>query len=273
MWDFMMDVVERLGLLSDMNEMINVKFGLGMADELKLKPDVKYTVEDVAKRTVGLMTGKGYPEDWFRDHCSMEFYERTVEEAFPVQFSDARIPLYLEHLIDCRTEVRQLTKEMGMDWWDTSYYHPFPEWHPCPAHEVDDKEYDLYIANGKLPLHQWTVLVQNPWVDDISRRNHLDYQILLHTSAAEKRGIKDGDMIWVESGTNRVKGKVRVTECVHPLVVGTFSILGQWAKDKTHAKGKGVHFNSLIKFDWSMVDTLSGQLDYCAKVKVYKARD
>jgi anaerobic selenocysteine-containing dehydrogenase len=272
-WDFMMDVTERLGLLAETNNLINMKFGLINSEELKLKPDKKYTVEEVAKRSVSLITGKAYPEEWFRDHCSIEFYERTVEEAFPLHFSKARIPVYLEHFIDAGAQVKKLTKELGMDWWDTSYYHPFPEWHPCPAHEVNPEEYDLFIANSKLPLHQWTVLVQNPWVDDISKRNHLDYHILLHSSVAEKKGIKDGDFIWVESETNRVKGRVRVTECVHPEVVGTFSILGQWARDKTFAKGKGVHFNSLVKFDWSMVDTLTGQIDFCAKVKVYKAQD
>jgi hypothetical protein len=40
---------------------------------------------------------------------------------------------------------------------------------------------------------------------------------------------------------------------------------------KNVSRGKGIHFNSLIRFGWDMVDTLCGQIDYCAKVKVYKA--
>jgi hypothetical protein len=62
-----------------------------------------------------------------------------------------------------------------------------------------------------------------------------------------------------------------VTECVHPRVVGTFGVGGRWGREKNVSRGKGVHFNSLIKFDWDMVDTLSGQIDFCAKVKVYKS--
>jgi hypothetical protein len=37
------------------------------------------------------------------------------------------------------------------------------------------------------------------------------------------------------------------------------------------SRGKGVHFNALVRFDWDQVDTLCGQVDYCNKVKVYKA--
>jgi len=35
-----------------------------------------------------------------------------------------------------------------------------------------------------------------------------------------------------------------------------------------HRPGKGIHINSLLKHDWSMVGTLTGQLDFCARVKV-----
>ena len=160
-----------------------------------------------------------------------------------------------------------------MGWWDVSHYHPLPEWHPCAAHEAADSEYDLFIANSKLPLHQQTLSSENVWVDDICKRNPLDYYVLIHSGVAEKQNIKDGDLVWVESEVNRVKGRARVTECVHPRVVGTFGTLGRWHQGKTVGWGKGAHFNSLIKLDWDMVDTLSGQMDYCAKVKVYKAQD
>ena len=168
-------------------------------------------------------------------------------------------------------QVEKVTRELGMDWWDTSTYHPMPEWHPCEAHEMDDSEYDLLISFSKLPLHSHSISSENPWVDDISKRNPLDYNVLLHTSAAEKKGIKDGDMVWVESDIARVKGKVRVTECVHPKVVGAFGLGGRWGREKNVSRGKGVHFNALMRMDWDKVDTLCGQIDYCAKVKVYKA--
>ena len=85
--------------------------------------------------------------------------------------------------------------------------------------------------------------------------------------------IRDGDSVYVESRTGRVKGRVRVTEGVHPEVLGTVGTLGHWARGKPISRGQGVHSNSLIATDWSMVDPLSGQIDTCARVRVYRAED
>jgi hypothetical protein len=54
-------------------------------------------------------------------------------------------------------------------------------------------------------------------------------------------------------------------------VVGTLGgHLGQWARHKKIARGKGINHNALIAFDWDLVETVSGQSDSCARVKIYK---
>ena len=54
-------------------------------------------------------------------------------------------------------------------------------------------------------------------------------------------------------------------------MVGTLGgHLGQWAAHKEIARGKGICHNSLIAFDWDMVETVSGQSDSCARVRIYK---
>lgn len=270
--DFMMDVAERLEILPEVNRLINFSSGLINAPHLALAPDQKYSTEEVAKRTACLLTREeSFNAELFGDRGAVHFYDKTPEEAFPGCFMKARIPIYFEHFIDAGNQVRAITDKLDMQWWDTSFYHPMPEWHPCRAHDVDDSQYDLYIAFSKAPLLGHTISMENPWIDDVVKRNPLDYAVLIHTSAAERKGIKDGDLVWVESDVTRVQGRARVTECVHPQVVATFGIGGRWGRDKHVSRGKGVHFNSLIRFGWDMVDTLSGQIDYCAKVKVYKA--
>ncbi len=270
--DYLIDFAEQLGILPEMNRLLNLKLGLSNAPSAALEPDKKYTVEEVAKRTVCMMTGEAaYTPETFRQCGAVHFYDKTPQEAFPGCFMKARIPIYFEHFLDTAEKVRKVTRELGMDWWDTSFYHPLPEWHPCRAHEQGDDEYDLYIAFSKPPLLSHTITAENPWVDDVVKRNPLDYSVLIHASVAAKKGIRDGDWVWVESDVTRVKGRARVTECVHPKVVGNFAIGGRWGREKNVSRGKGVHFNSLIRFGWDMVDTLCGQIDYCAKVKVYKA--
>lgn len=270
--DFMMEVASRLGIVAEMNRVMNFDTGLANAPHLALQGDQKYTTEEIAKRTFCLLTNQEtYNGDVFRDSGAVHFYDKTPEEAFPACFMKARIPIYFEHFIDAGKQVQAITRKLGMDWWDTSTYHPMPEWHACRAHGIDDGQYDLYTAFSKAPLLAHTTSMENPWIDDVVKRNPLDYAVMIHTSVAQRKGIRDGDTVWVESDVTRVQGRARVTECVHPQVVATFGIGGRWAREKNISRGKGVHLNALIRFDWDMVDTLSGQIDYCAKVKVYKA--
>ena len=67
-----------------------------------------------------------------------------------------------------------------------------------------------------------------------------------------------------------MQGRAKVTEGVHPEVVGIAGTFGHWAKGLPTAKGKGVHFNTLISADIEHIDMLSSAVDTCVKVKVTK---
>ncbi|MDO8636572.1 MAG: molybdopterin dinucleotide binding domain-containing protein [Dehalococcoidia bacterium] len=99
------------------------------------------------------------------------------------------------------------------------------------------------------------------------------YKIMLNSIQAKKLGIKDGDMVWVKSKVGRVKGRVKVTECIYHDAVGIAGGFGIWSKYKPVGKGKGVNFNSLLSMTPEHVDWISTAVDGCALVKVYKAED
>ena len=65
----------------------------------------------------------------------------------------------------------------------------------------------------------------------------------------------------------KVLGEAKVTQCIHPEVVGIASHFGSWAKGKPVAKGKGTNFYSLVPFN---IDPVSTGVDACIKVKVSK---
>lgn len=272
----LIDIAERLGILDEFNNRMNVRTGLAMLEELSLKPKTKYTVGDITIRMAKMFAtvlGKEITADTFTEKESyLNIGPKTVREAYigPYVNYDAKIPVYYEHFIDAGKKVEKVTKDAGMGWWDVSHYNPMPEWRPCPAFEEDGKEYDLFLANSKLPLHYHTISADNAWINDVSSRNRLDYNVLVNTETAKKKGIKDGDTITIESRVGKVNGKVRVTECVHPQVVGMFGVLGHWSKAQPIGKGKGTNINSLIPFDFNNMETLSGQMDTCARVKIYK---
>ncbi len=274
--DVMMDIAERLGTLPELNAELNRMTGLVMSEDLSLAPDKKYSAKEIHDRGVAMyamLCGIGTKPELLTEEAPVVMGpSKTPSESFPGAFCDARVPIYLEHLIDVGKEVERVTRQIGMGWWDLSHYDPIARWRPCPAHEEDDDEYDLFVVSSRLPLHGQSISANNPWVDDICRRNRLDYNILLNVRTAREKNIKDGDVVWIESKIARVKGKVRLTGAVHHETVGILGgHLGQWAKGKTISRGKGVHINSLVAHDWKMVGTLTGQLDTCARVKVYKA--
>ncbi|MEW6262290.1 MAG: molybdopterin-dependent oxidoreductase [Thermodesulfobacteriota bacterium] len=273
--DVMMEIAERLGILSELNAELNRMTGLALWDELALQADVRYSLEEIHDRTVRLfaaMNGVEVTDDLFTDaNPILPGPKKELSECYPGALSEARVPVYFEYFLEVGEEVRRVTREIGLDWWDTSHYQPLADWRPCPAHEDRSKEYDLFVVSSRLPLHGQSNSADNPWVDDICRHSRMDYNVLLNTETAARKGINDGDMVWIESRTGKVQGKVRVTGAVHVETVGILGgHLGQWARDKMFARGKGIHINSLVAHDWNMVGTLTGQLDTCAKVKIYK---
>lgn len=108
---------------------------------------------------------------------------------------------------------------------------------------------------------------QNPRLSEVAELNPYAQRILIHTSAARDRGIKDKDPICVESTVGKVTGMAKVTECIHPEVIGISSHFGSYAKGKPIAYGKGANFNKLVPYDR---DPVSTGVDACVQVKVYK---
>ena len=95
---------------------------------------------------------------------------------------------------------------------------------------------------------------------------------MIYVDTATKKGIKEGDLIWVEGHAGKVKGRATLTECIHPEVVGIAGAFGHWADGMPLAKGKGTHFNSLLSTaDFNRIDMLACHPDHCVKVKVCQA--
>jgi anaerobic selenocysteine-containing dehydrogenase len=108
----------------------------------------------------------------------------------------------------------------------------------------------------------------------VARANPYTYHVMMHTSAAEKRGLKTDDVVCVESKYGKYVGRLRVTELVHPESVNCSGSFGHWAKGLPVSREKGVMHNALLpKPNLDRIDTLSGQIDQCVAVKVYKVKD
>ncbi|MFH1031915.1 MAG: molybdopterin-dependent oxidoreductase [Chloroflexota bacterium] len=89
----------------------------------------------------------------------------------------------------------------------------------------------------------------------------------INRETAHSLGIKDGDLVWVESQVGRIEAKARVTEGIHPQIVSIASGQGHWTGGKWQ-KDIGVNPNEIIGIDY---DGLSGQSAHLnTRVKIYR---
>ena len=110
----------------------------------------------------------------------------------------------------------------------------------------------LNIENGSqnYPWAQEIFLVLHGfgWTNFVEMNNH----------TAQTLGIRDRDMVWVESPFSRVKVMARVIEGIHPQVVSIAGGQGHYADGKWQ-QGIGVNPNEIIGVDY---DHLSGQSSF-----------
>lgn len=62
------------------------------------------------------------------------------------------------------------------------------------------------------------------------RKQHPEPFVKIHPETAEKHGIKEGDMVWIENRRGKIKQKARLTDDVHPQVVAPD--FGWWFPEK-----------------------------------------
>jgi molybdopterin-containing oxidoreductase family molybdopterin binding subunit len=261
--DVLVELADRMGFLGNVYEDLNKRFFL--KEPFKLDPSQKYTWEEIDDRKLKSKFGDDKGLEWFKEHGYLSI-KRNVDEMYPLPWLKVRFPLYYENVLEAGNRVKAVVDQMGLKDWDYSDYVALPEWRPCASH-TPSGEFDLKVVNYRVPTHYQSWTAQNPWLSEVAELNPYAQKILINTQAAGRRGIKDKDTICVESSVGKVTGKAKVTECIHPEVVGISSHFGSYAKGKPVAFGKGANFNKLVPYDR---DPVSTGVDACVLVKVYK---
>ena len=264
--EVLQEIAERLGILSGVFRIINHHYN--MHDDTALKSSQRYKSPEIVDRMARSWFGDDHGLAWFQEHGVIR-HPTGVDEAYIGPKLDARIPIYLEHFLTRREELEKVVAQLDVAW-DLSDYQPIGDFTPCPSHAaIEQGDYDLIAVHFKFPYIYGTYGNENPWIDELCEETNA-YRILLNESVAKKKGIVDGDTVWLESPIAKVKATVKVTQCVHPEVVGVGGHFGHWAPNMKVSRGKGVSFNALCHNDLEHVDMISGALDQCVQVRVSK---
>jgi len=140
-----------------------------------------------------------------------------------------------------------------------------------PRMTGDEKEYPFHL----IPYVPMTAAegrgANQPFLQEIygpALKEKWDSWIEINPETGREMGIKDGDLIWVESPVRKLKGKARLfpgtdPKCIHIPYGQGHKAYGRWAK------GRGITPNELLVREY---DYLGGFASYYStRVKIYKA--
>ena len=140
-----------------------------------------------------------------------------------------------------------------------------------PRRVGGEKEYPFYLIDYKLMTTAEGRGANQPFLQEIfgsPLKEKWDSWAEINPETAQKMGIQDGDLIWVESKAGKLKTKARLFQgtppaCIHIPYGQGHRAYGRWAK------GRGINPNDLLVREH---DHLSGSISYYStRVKVYKA--
>ncbi len=264
--DVIVEMADRAGILDDFHRLLNHSFR--MKEPYALEPGRRYRATEVIDRMARSWFGEEHDLKWFQEHGVLRI-PKDVDEAYIGPFLNARLPIYLEHFLQRGEELKKVTDEMGLQW-DFSDYQPLSEWMPCQSYQaIRNGKYDLIAVHYKFPYVYGGFGNENPWINEICEKTGA-YNVLMHEDVAHSKGIRDGDTVWLESPVQKVQVKVKLTQCIHPQVIGVGGHFGHWSAGMPIAKDKGICFNALLPTDLEHIDKISTALDHCVEVKVYK---
>lgn len=264
--EVIIELADRIGILGDLYRLLNHAYML--KDHHKLQADQRCSVADFMDKATRSWFGEERGLDWFRANGVIRL-PRGIDEAYIGPFLQARLPIYLEHFLDRGKQLKVVLDKLGLDW-DLSDYKPLSEWMPGPSYKALQKgEYDLIAVNFKFPYVYGTFGAENPWVNEVCEQTNA-YSILLNEAVGKAKGIAHGDSVWLESPVRKVRATVKLTQCIHPEVVGVGAHFGHWSPGMPIARDKGVSLNALLPTDLDHIDMISTALDHAVEVKVYK---
>jgi anaerobic selenocysteine-containing dehydrogenase len=284
------DLADRIGMRDEMNTYYNVYFssfggealisgdissarGAAAIDPKKvtqlIKPGEKISYSEMMDRAFKFYFGEKNDLKYISEHGSINWKKKVIE-AYWRWYVDVRIPIYLEHLAALKPAIMKNSKTIGVDL-DWEQFTPLASFYTAQVAKEETSEFDLYSFSYRDILHNGTYTMEMPWIDEVSRMNPYTYNITLNTDTAKKKGLKDGDLICLESSYGRkTTGYLKTMQGMHPKCIAIAACSGGWAKGAPIAYGKGTNFNILLESDVKHACPVCWSQETATMVKVYK---
>jgi molybdopterin-containing oxidoreductase family molybdopterin binding subunit len=263
--EVLLELADRIGMRADLNAAYNASMNLQAPH--RLEGDRAYTWEEICDTELKCNFGPQRGLDWFKQHGLIKWPKRP-EEVYWRAFLDVRVPIYWDFMPRLADQIDAITAPRGLKM-PRDYYAPLPDFLPCASHAEAHDGFDLTAFYYRDTLHTNSYTTENPWLDEAAQLDPFSYAVAIHAGTARRKGLAEGQAVWIENENGRrVKGRLHLTEMVHPEGIGIGGCHGHWGEGMPVAKDKGVFFNGLLELDWAHSSPVNLNLDLCARVRL-----
>ena len=264
----LLDLADRVGIRKELNAAFNRS--LNLEGPNRLEGERSYSYAEVCDAELKNNFGAQHGLDWFKKNGVIA-WQKKAKEVYWRPFVDVRVPIYWEFLPTLGDQTAAITDPRGLKI-PREFYRPMPDFLPCPSHGCEQPGFDFYAFYYRDTLHTNSFTLENPWLDEASQLDPYTYAVTMNAESGAKKGFSNGQLVWLESEHGRkVKGKLKLSQTVHPEGLAIAACAGHWSDGMPIAKDKGVFFNDLLEIDWKHCSPVNLNLDLCVRVKLSPA--
>jgi phenylacetyl-CoA:acceptor oxidoreductase len=288
--DFSTELAARAGLLEGYYDAINAGLILGLRLKGKgwdytLEPSKRYTKEDIWDRlckaaTMALSRGKDeHGLEWFKkngyyavDYPLIRHFLHPAMVHWGLRYE---LP-YQENIQRVGEELANRLHENDIHWWDhqLTEYEALPKcedfslvWeNACREAGGKASDYNFWLVNTRSMQYAWGSNAAIPLMAEAAKNVPGFKGALMNRTTAEQMGIKENDIITIESVDAKVRARAILREGVRPDTVVFTGQFGHWKTP--FARDLGIpNLNSLARPGMNLLDS-GGSASDVVKVKI-----
>lgn len=280
--DVLIDIADRAGFLrgpGGLNDLMNAGFHL--EGKNRLETGKKYTMDHVFDKRIKQAFGEKYSFDFLLQHGVIYKYENSGKRGYNFFYwpgNTTRFPVYFTRLKESGDRMRANLRNNNLSFPALEdeedyfrYFQPVPQWVEQPGQGAGP-EYDMWACNWKTNFMSFGngSTQENAWLSEIRLNDPYELFIWINTATAGRKGLRDAQSVCVESPWGITRGKLKLTELIHPEVLGIPACYGSRTPLMCPYAQEGPHFNSLISGEPNtQIDPVHGGVNIGPRVRLY----
>ncbi len=275
-YSILWELASRLGILDDYIKNINAQWGL---KKYPLKQgqtySAKQTVEHIwQEKTKGKSFDTALEHGFVGKHLPpSDIYFGGIEKVFKGP-DKPKMKFYADQMVETLDKVREQVKKHNIKSIDIDAYtlslSPVPlKEHGFPTPHLEATDFPFYLITfKKMHRNQSGNTSTNPILNSLGP-DAQENGIVINTKTAVEMGIKNGELVVIETRVGKLEGKAILTQGIRPDTLAVSYHFGQQSTGLPGYAKKGIWINSVLELHPDVVSGMNSYND--SKCKLYKS--